>query len=184
MLDWYTIFKFLHVVASVAWVGGGVVLFFLGLRANAQKDEAATMRVIDQVVMLGPIWFIPASLATLILGVILAFIGGLWVHAWVILGLVGWAATFTTGNFVLKPTAEAMAKANAEGRTAEAQALGKKILEVSKFDYVMLFTVVADMVFRPGWGDIPLLAIMALVIAASAVLFLRPAFSGSGAASA
>jgi uncharacterized membrane protein len=181
MLDWYSIFKFLHVAASVAWVGGGLVLFFLGLRANAQKDDAAQMRVIDQVTALAPIWFIPASLATLVFGLIVTFVGGLWSHAWVILGLVGWAATFVTGNFVLKPTAEAIAKANAEGHTGEAQALGKKILQVSKFDYTMLFIVIADMVLKPSWSDLLTLGIMAVVLAAAAVMFLPAAFKTASA---
>jgi uncharacterized membrane protein len=182
MLDWYSIFKLLHVFAAVAWVGGGLVLFFLGLRANAQRDDAATMRVIDQVIVLSPIWFIPASLATLVFGLIVAFIGGGWTDAWVILGLVGWAATFVTGNFVLKPTAEAIGRANAEGRAAEAQALGNKILQVSKFDYTMLFIVIADMVLKPAWGDLLLLGIMALILIAAAALFLPAAFRAPAAA--
>ena len=176
MLDWYSIFKLLHVAAATAWVGGGLILFFLGLRATAQKDETARMQVIGQVIVLSPIWFIPASLATLVLGVVLAFIGGLWSHAWIILGLAGWAATFATGNFVLKPTAEAIGKANAEGRTAEANALGEKILQVSKFDYTMLFVVIADMVLKPAWSDLLTLAIMAVALIAAAVMFLPAAF--------
>jgi|SRR5688500_17440564 len=182
MLDWYSIFKLLHVVAAVAWVGGGVVLFFLGLRASAQKDEAAQMRVIDQVIALAPIWFMPASLATLVLGIIVTFFGGLWGHAWVILGLVGWAATFVTGNFVLKPTAEAIGKANAAGRAGEAQALGRKILQISKFDFTMLFLVIADMVLKPGWGDLFTLGIMAVILIAAAALFLPAAFRAPAAA--
>src|SRR5688572_1492649 len=171
MLDWYSIFKLLHVVAAVAWVGGGVVLFFLGLRANAQKDDAAQMRVIDQVIALAPIWFIPASLGTLLTGLVVTFVGGVWSQAWVILALVGWAATFVTGNFVLKPIAEAIGKANAEGRTGEAQALGRKILQLSKFDNTMLFVVIADMVLKPGWGDLLTLGLMAVILAVAAVMF-------------
>jgi len=182
MLDWYSIFKFLHVAAAVAWVGGGLILFFLGLRAEAQKDEAAQMRVIDQVTALAPIWFIPASLATLVLGIIVTFFGGLWSQAWVILGLVGWAATFVTGNFVLKPTAEAIGRANAEGRTSEAQALATKILQVGKFDYTMLFLVIADMVLKPGWGDLLTLGIMAVILAFAAVMFLPAAFRTTASA--
>jgi uncharacterized membrane protein len=182
MLDWYSIFKLLHVVAAIAWVGGGVVLFFLGLRASAQKNETAKMQIIDQVIVLSPIWFIPASLSTLAFGIVLAFVGDLWSQAWIILGLIGWAATFATGNFVLRPAAEAIGRANAAGRAAEANALGEKILQVGKFDQTMLLLVIADMVLRPSWSDVLTLGIMAVILIIAAVTFLPAAFRTTAAA--
>ena len=100
---------------------------------------------------------------------------GLWSDAWVILGLVGFAATFCTGNFVIRPTADAIAAHEGQGRRDLALAAGNKLMKVAKFDYVMLFTVIADMVLKPEWSDVIVLAIMALVIAGGAALFLVPA---------
>lgn len=174
-MDWYSIFKFLHVSAAILWVGGGAVLVFTGIVAGRQKDMAQQLAVIGQVGMLSNIWFIPASLATVILGIIVATIGELWDSAWVVLGLVGFAATFCTGNFVLKPTAERVVALSKEGKMDAAGAEGQRILAVSKFDYVMLFTVIADMVLKPAWSDLVLLAIMAVVIVVGAGLFLLPA---------
>ena len=62
------------------------------------------------------LWFIPSSMATLLFGLVTVFISGLWGEAWVILGLIGFAATFATGNFYLKPTAERIEKLEAGGK--------------------------------------------------------------------
>ena len=182
-MDWYGVFKFLHVVASICWIGGGVVLMTLGILAERRKDSGAYMTVIKQVTSLALVWFIPSSLATVVFGVAVAAIGGLWGEAWVILGLVGFAATFVTGNFFIKPTAERIEKLAAEGKGAEAEALAHKMLEVSKFDYVMLFSVVAIMVVKPGWNDVVTLGVLAVVVIVGGVLFLRPALSPTASAS-
>jgi uncharacterized membrane protein len=174
-MDWYSIFKFLHVASAVCWVGGGVVLMYLAVLGTRAKDDNATMTVVKQTASLAMVWFIPASMGTLIFGIITATLGGLWGDAWVILGLLGFAATFVTGNFVIRPTADAIAKYEGEGKRDMALAEGKKLMQVAKFDYVMLFTVIADMVLKPQWSDIVLLVIMAIVLAAGAAVFLLPA---------
>lgn len=180
-MDWYSIFKFLHVVSAVCWVGGGAVLMWLAVLAGRAGDDEAQMTVVKQTASLALLWFVPSSLATVIFGAVVATIGGLWSSAWVILGLVGFAATFTTGNFVIRPTADAIAKAESEGRRADAKAQGQKLLQVGKFDYVMLFTVIFDMVVKPGWSDVVWLVLMAIVLAAGAALFLLPGLAAKPA---
>ncbi len=176
-MDWYTIFKFLHVVSAVCWVGGGTVLVFLGARAARANDPDAQMIVTKQVASLATSYFIPASLATVIFGLIVATIGNLWSNAWVVLGLLGFVATFCTGNFLIRPTADAIAKAETEGRREAALAGGRRLLGVAKFDHVMLFTVIGDMVLKPQWSDVALLAIAVIVLVVGAVLYLLPAMN-------
>jgi uncharacterized membrane protein len=171
-MDWYAIFKFLHVAAAVCWVGGGVVLMFQGLLAARAHDRAAQMTVVKQTAGLSMNWFIPASMATLIFGIVTATLGSSWSDAWVILGLVGFAATFATGFFGIRPLAESIAKAEAEGK--DGGSYGGKMLQIAKFDYVMLFTVIADMVLKPQWSDVVLLVVMAVLLVVGAVLFLLP----------
>jgi uncharacterized membrane protein len=182
MIDWYTVAKFIHVCAAIAWVGGGITLFTLGLMANRRADDAGSAKVIEQVSFLSTRWFIPSSMVTLIAGLIMAIGYNLWGQAWVVLGLLGFLATFAIGFFILKPTSEAIDAANKAGRQADAKAGGQKMLTVSKFDYTLLFVVVADMVFRPQWSDWLLLLIMAVVLAGAGYLFLYPMFRPKAAA--
>ena len=177
----YNIFKYLHVISAICWLGGGAVLVFVAIMAGRAKDTESQMTAVKITASLATRWFVPASLATVIFGLIVATIGNRWSEGWVILGLLGFAATFVTGNFLIRPTADGIAKAESEGRREAAVAGGAKLLNIAKFDYVMLFTVVFDMVVKPGWGDIWLLALMAIVLIIGAVLFLLPAMSAKPA---
>ena len=38
IVSWYDIFKFMHVLTAVAWVGGGLVIFVLGISAQRRDD--------------------------------------------------------------------------------------------------------------------------------------------------
>jgi len=171
-LDLYLIFKFLHVAAAIAWIGGGVTLFAMGMFAASRKDDAEMMRVLGGVGFMANRWFVPSSLATLVCGIVMATLGNLWGDAWVVLGLVGFAGTFLTGHFVLRVKAIEAGRLMGEGRVAEAALVGRKLMQVAKFDYTMLFTVVAIMVAKPVWSDLVTLGVMGLVLAVAAGLFL------------
>ncbi|MGC4077525.1 MAG: DUF2269 family protein [Rubrivivax sp.] len=171
-MDFYTVFKFLHVAAAMAWIGGGVTLFAMGMFAESRKDEAEMMRVLGSVGVMANRWFVPASLLTLVFGLAMAALGNLWGDAWVVLGLAGFAATFVTGHFVLRLKAMEAGRLMGDGKLAEAAAVGRKLMQVAKFDYTMLVTVVAVMVFKPAWSDYLMLAIVGAVLAIAAVVFI------------
>ena len=171
-MDLYLIFKFLHVASAIAWIGGGVTLFAMCMFAASRKDDGEMMRILGGFGFMANRWFVPSSLLTLMFGIIMAFLGNLWGDAWVVLGLVGFAATFTIGHFVLRIKAMAAGGLMAEGKVTEAAGVGRKLIQVAKFDYTMLFTVVALMVLKPTWADIGELAVLAAILAAAAALFL------------
>lgn len=181
-MDFYLIFKFLHVVSAVAWVGGGLTMFALALMALARNDRDMASHVVSQVAFMGTRWFIPASLLTVLFGVIMVFLGGLWAEAWISIGLIGFASTFLTGILGLKPLSEKIDALHKADPDADTGALEARILQVSKFDYAVLFVVIADMVFKPAWTDFALLGLMAVIVAGAAVLFLGNGFSRPAAA--
>lgn len=171
-MDLFSIFKFLHVAAAMAWVGGGVTLFALVMFAERAKDDAEMMRLLGVVGTMGIRWFLPASALTLLLGLVMTFLGNLWTEAWVVLGLAGLVGSFLIGHFVLRVKAIEAGRLMGEGKLAEAAAYGRGMLGVAKFDYVMLFTIVADMVLRPQWADFLTLGLFAVVLAAAGYFFL------------
>ncbi|HVZ13965.1 MAG TPA: DUF2269 family protein [Bauldia sp.] len=176
-MDIYSLVKFLHIASAIVWIGAGVGLVILGVAADRKSDREGFVRILQNVGFLAPRVFVPASLATLVLGIIAAWMNWGFVQLWVILGLVGFAATFLTGNFLLGPRAAKTEKiVAAEGASDHAVALGRELLTIAKFDYVMLFMVVADMVFKPAPGDFGVLAVMAIIIAGAAIAFLIPVF--------
>lgn len=171
-MDYYLVFKFLHVLSAIVWLGGGFCLALLGIVAASKKDDAELLRVVNSVVFLGNRLFMPASLLTVVFGVIAAYLANTFDQLWVLLGLAGFAAAFLTGTFILKPTSDRIAAKVAEGKQAEAVALGHRVLQTAKFDYTVMTVVIADMVLKPGYGDTWVLVGMAVLVIAGAVLFL------------
>ena len=69
-----------------------------------------------------------------------------------------------------------------KGETAKAAAEGQKLMNIVKFDYTVMLIIIADMVLKPGWGDLAMLGGFGLIVAAGAVLFLVPALKATPAA--
>jgi hypothetical protein len=171
-MDVYTIFKFLHVMAALAWVGGGMTLLVSSILAVRDHGELAAIRAGGTTAALGKRWFMPASLLTLVFGAVTTTLGGFWGELWVIVGLAGAATTFLTGLLFVERLGRRMGALMAEGRESEAVATGRTLLRVGKFDYTVMFLIVADMVLKPDWSDYATLTTMALVLAAGAFAFL------------
>jgi uncharacterized membrane protein len=171
-LDLYSVFKLLHVISAIAWVGGGLTLLANSILAVRAKGELETLKTLDTMNNLGKTWFIPASLATVVFGVVTAIIGGSWLDLWVLLGLAGFASTFITCVVVLEPVGRKIAEQLAAGQTAAALASGRRLLQIAKFDYTVMLVVVADMVLKPYWTDFPTIIVFAAALGAGAYFFL------------
>jgi uncharacterized membrane protein len=105
--NWYAIFRVVHVVVAVFWVGGGLTLTILGLRAERLEDPAEMATLARQAAFVGEKLFAPAGLIVLLMGIGMVINGQLgWGHFWVVAGLIGYAMTFVTGVAVLSPLAK------------------------------------------------------------------------------
>lgn len=170
-MDWYALFKFLHVLAAIIWIGGAFIMLVFGINAVRQGDNAQLVGVASQMGWAAERVYVPASMATVLLGIIVATIGSMWGQLWVVLGLVGMAITMALGILVLTPRAKKLAGAVASPATT---AVARDLVTLVKFDCAALFVVVADMVLKPGSGDWVLLVVMAVVVVAAAALWLVP----------
>ena len=176
-MDWYSIFKFLHVSSAVIWIGGGFVMVMLGVRADRARNDADLVAIVRQVAWAAERIYVPASISTLVFGLIVAGIGNYWASLWIVLGLIGIASTIALGIVVLTPMAKKVeAGFTQSGATPEVVAICREILTIAKFDMVLLFTIIADMVIKPSFAEWPILLIMVLALAAAGYLWLTPTF--------
>lgn len=170
-MDWYSIVKFLHVISAILWVGGGFVLFLLGVlaeRAGNIEEKLQAMRASGQ---LGARFFAPMSMLTLIFGLIMCTFWVGFSDLWIIIGLVGYATTFSIGMFIFKPTGERIGAMIArDGVTPAALAIGQRMMRAARFDYAVMLVIIADMVLKPAIHDTGILTGMALVLVAGAAL--------------
>jgi Predicted integral membrane protein (DUF2269) len=152
---WFALFKWIHVSVAVFWVGGGVLLTVLGLKADISDDPNEIVTLARRAGWVGERLFAPAGLIVLAMGIAMLIHGGdpivHWGKFWVIAGLVGYASTFITGVAVLSPQAKKVAMLSAtKGTTApETMAAIRRILLIARFDVAVLLVVVADMITKP-----------------------------------
>ncbi|MBW3593193.1 MAG: DUF2269 domain-containing protein [Actinobacteria bacterium] len=175
-MDSYELLLFLHITTSILWLGAGATMGLAALRATRASDPTELGRVAALNDWLAPRLFIPASLATLVLGVLLV-IDGPWSFGdlWIVIGLAGFAVSFLVGLLYLKPTSERISEGIAEHGPLSPDVVRRTrhILLVSRVELVVLFLVVADMAIKPTADDVGILiagALILVVAAAAAVL--------------
>jgi uncharacterized membrane protein len=149
---WFAVFKLIHVSVAVFWVGGGILLTALALWAQTKSDPEELATVARQAAFVGEKLFAPAGLVVLAMGITMVIndhIG--FGTTWVVIGLVGYAVTFTTGIAFLSPRAKRMAELlETKGAAAEeTQAAIREILLIARVDVGVLLIVVADMLLKP-----------------------------------
>jgi uncharacterized membrane protein len=150
--DTFNVYKMVHVVAAVVWVGGGAMLTVLALLTEREGDPKALMSLGHKAEFLATRIFIPASLLVLLFGILMMVKGNLdWGQFWVIAGLVGFAATFLTGLIFLSPQTKKLNALAAEHGVEHplTQAALKRLLLVARFDVAVLLLVVANMAAKP-----------------------------------
>ena len=149
---WYAAFKLIHVAVAVFWVGGGLVLTVLALKAERSGDPVDMATIARQAAFVGERFFAPAGLVVLAMGITMVIndhIG--FGTTWVDIGLAGYAATFTTGIGFLSPRAKKIATLLEQkgAEAAETQAEIQRILLIARVDVGVLLLVVADMLMKP-----------------------------------
>jgi uncharacterized membrane protein len=149
LYDWLL---FLHVLAAMIWVGGGVTLVVVAARVLRDPDPDAVGRFTASLRVIGPLVLAPATIAVLGLGIGLVVDTEAWDfrQLWVQVGLGLFAAAFLIGAGWQSRTALAAERAAARGDDGEA----RRQLQRWSWGYrlVVLLLVVAawDMTTKPG----------------------------------
>jgi uncharacterized membrane protein len=150
--DWYAVFRVVHVVVAIFWVGGGMLLTILGLKAERSDDPNEMVTLARWAAWVGERLFAPAGGVVLAMGIAMMINTDWgWGKFWVDAGLVGYALSMAIGMGVLSPLAKKIAAlSETKGPTApETLAAVSRILLVARFDVAVLLLVVADMATKP-----------------------------------
>jgi uncharacterized membrane protein len=149
----YNSLKLIHVLAAIAWVGAGAYAQVYASRLSATRNLPGLATFAKQLEKIALIYIMPASILVIVSGVVLVWLST-WnfSDAWILLGLLGYAATFVTGAFFLGPEAGKLGRIVDErpADDPEVRARMHRIFVISRIDLVVLILVVADMVFKPG----------------------------------
>lgn len=152
-MDLYGILLFVHVLAIVAWVGGGIMLEVLTGKIVASNDVARVKAFADDAEALGQRFFGPASGIALLAGIWLVFEGDWgWSQPFVWAGLIGFALSTILGFGILVPTGKKIQEALASPGAALDSVRGElaRLRSVSRLDTLLLIVVVFFMTVKPG----------------------------------
>lgn len=173
-MTWYEFLLFVHLACAIVWIGGSFLFQVYGMVERRTGDAAAIARFAGNAGMIGERLFTPASLIVVLAGILLMIDGDWpWGRLWVIFALVAFAGSFLVGVGVLAPTAKRIAAVGPE--TEEGQRLIARIFAVLRVDLLFLFAIVFAMVVKPTGDDLWIVVVVAAILVAGAVLFLRPA---------
>ena len=87
MNAWYSLFKTVHVIAAIVWIGGGALLVILGIAAVRTNDPSEMAVVARQAAQVGQKVFAPAGIVVVLMGAAMMAntkIG--WGQFWIIIG--------------------------------------------------------------------------------------------------
>ncbi len=142
-----------HILGAVVWVGGGLMLSVVGLRARRSGDIGIIKDFAETLAYVGLRLFMPAVLVLGVTGVWLVLAGdGSFGQLWVLLALAGFAVALVLAVGYLSGIVVELERV-ASQPNASAAAVGALLGRwISGWVVVLLVLAltVADMVFKPG----------------------------------
>ena len=149
LYDWLL---FLHVLAAMVWVGGGVMLAAIAARVLRDPDPAAVGRFTASLRSLGPLVLAPATVAVLGLGIGLVVDSDAWDSGqlWLQLGLALFAAAFLIGAVWQSRTALAATRAAERDNNGEARRQLRRWSWGYRLIVLLLVAAAWDMTTKPG----------------------------------
>src|SRR5258707_13213069 len=134
---WYGLFKAMHVTFAVLWVGGSAMLVILALAAERSDDPMQIAHIARQAAAVGEKFFAPVGLVTFLMGVAMMLNTSWgWGHFWIVVALIGYAATFSVGIGLIAPSVKKLhASIEAHGPThPNSIALVKRVMFITRID--------------------------------------------------
>ena len=149
----YNIYKALHVLAIVVWVGGDVTLTTLGIVFERRRDGEALAQLGKMGAWIGTRVYTPTLFAVFGLGVALIEKGNLgWSSFWIDFAIAGWGVASLVGVAFVGPELGRIDEA-AQQFGPESEEVGrrvKRLFTVFRFDTVLLILITLDMVAKPN----------------------------------
>jgi uncharacterized membrane protein len=147
----YTLFKFLHIVGVIGWIGGVVAFSILSARVAREKDQAVLEALTDLMRLNGMVVIGPASGLTLIAGIVMLAVSGLGVPLWVIWGFAAIIVSVALGATLIRRANEEVRElaARAEPGQQRLSGLQQRLLALNIINVLLLLSAVWAMVFKP-----------------------------------
>lgn len=151
----YDLFKFIHIMGAIVWIGAAVTFQILNARLASARDEAGIAAMSSQGEWFGKAVFSSSAVVTLVAGIVTVLVSdGAWSFGdlWVTWGFVGIALSIVFGAVLSERTAKELATTvqTTGAGSPQVAALQRRLGLYGAIDLVVLVSVVAAMVWKPG----------------------------------
>jgi uncharacterized membrane protein len=152
VLTTLNLFRFLHVVAVIVWVGGVAAVNLLQLlagRGQDRSDQAAMLRLSDRY---GRVVIGPAAAVTLIAGLVTAAQLGVRLNTlWVAWGIVGVVVSITLGATLIRATVARLHRLASDGAVGDGPwtSVRRRLATLYGVNLLLLLSVVWAMESKP-----------------------------------
>lgn len=152
MVTVYTLFKFLHIVGAIGWLGGFLAFSIISTRSAREKDPAV-LAAMEQLMRANGMFVIgPASGLTLLAGMVMLAVSNLGAPLWVIWGLAAIVVSLALGIALIGPTNRKLHAAITAASPDEARlyALRQRLVVFNSLNLLVLLSAVWAMVTKPS----------------------------------
>lgn len=150
----YELFKFLHVVSVVAWVGSGFGLLVLTTLLRRSGDRTGALSVGRQLEKLGKVLFTPAAVSTLVWGVAMVVTGDGFgfTDPFILIGFGAIAISIALSVAIRLPAGTQIAAFVREGGPDDERIDGvfSRLMRVNVADQALLVVTIGAMVTKVG----------------------------------
>lgn len=150
----YELFKFLHVLSVVIWVGSGIGLLTLTTLLRRAGDRPGALSVGRQLETLGKVLFMPAAVSTLAFGIatVLTTDSVSFSDAFILIGFAAIAVSIILSVAVRLPTGASIGTFVQEGGPDDPRIDGafSRLTRVNIADQVILIVTIWAMVTKVG----------------------------------
>jgi uncharacterized membrane protein len=151
-MTWYELWLFLHISATIVWIGGAVTVQVVAVLTKRAADPAQSAAFGRNVAFLAARVFLPASLVVVATGFALTEEGNWdWSEPFIYLGLAGWALVSATGFLYLgRAMGRAGQRMATEGPSPALMSEVGRLVLLARVLVLVLFVVVFVMTVKPG----------------------------------
>jgi uncharacterized membrane protein len=152
MMTVYALFKFLHIVGAIVWIGGVITVSIINARVARERDGAVLAALARQSRFHGMAVIGPAAGLTLIAGIVMIAVSGLGVPLWVIWGFAAIIVSVALGATLIRRAGAELSEVATTAQPGEPRliALQRRLIALNSINVLILLSAVWAMVFKPA----------------------------------
>jgi uncharacterized membrane protein len=147
----YNLFKFLHIIGAIVWIGGVITVSIINALVAREQDGTALAALTRQSRFHGMAVVGPAAGLTLIAGIVMIAVSGLGVPLWVIWGFAAIIVSMALGATLLRRAGADVSEVAATAKPGDPRliALQRRLAMLNTINVLVLLSAVWAMVFKP-----------------------------------